>query len=114
MPLRYLLTIATHNGTISEFTRSFLIDECHHLHAPVCKPDMYIKLDTPLDVCLNRIGMRNRDREQVLDKQWLLPLNMEYDCFLSEQGQEGAQVLHLVVTEDENVSCLAIASIVGG
>ena len=29
-----------HNGTISEFTRSFLIDECHHLSAPVCKPDM--------------------------------------------------------------------------
>ena len=72
-----------HNGTISEFTRSFLIDECH-MSAPVCKPDMYIKLDTPLDMCLNRIGIRNRDGEQVLDKQWLSSLNMEYDCFLSE------------------------------
>ena len=58
-----------HNGTISEFTRSFLIDKCHHLSTPVCKPDMYIKLDMPLDMCLSRIRMRNRDGEQVLDKQ---------------------------------------------
>ena len=49
-----------HNGTISEFTRSFLIDKCHHLGTPVHKPDMYIKLNTPLDMCLNRIGMRWR------------------------------------------------------
>ena len=73
-----------HNGTISEFTRSFLIDKCHHLSAPVCKSDMYIKLDTPLDVCLSRIKMRHRDGEQVLDKQWLSSLNTEYDCFLTE------------------------------
>ena len=72
------------NGIISEFTRSFLIDECCNLSTPVHKSDMYIKLDTPLDVCLSRIGMRNRDGEQVLDKQWLSSLNMEYNCFLSE------------------------------
>ena len=96
------------NGTINEFTRSFLIDECNHLSAPVHKADINIMLETLLDVCLSRIGMRNRDGEQVLDKQWLSSLNMEYDCFLTEQGQEGAQVLHLVVTEGEDVSCLAM------
>ena len=62
----------------------FLIDKMSSPEPPVCKPDMYIKLDTPLDVCLSRIKMRNRDGEQVLNKQWLSSLNMEYDCFLTE------------------------------
>ena len=72
------------NGTINEFTRSFLIDECNYLSAPVHKADIYIMLETLLDVCLSRIGMRNRDGEQVLDKQWLSSLNTEYNCFLTE------------------------------
>ena len=72
------------NGTVSDFTRALLIDKCDHLSAPVHKPDMYIKLATPLDLCLKKIGMRNRDGEQVFDKQWLSSLDTEYDCFLSE------------------------------
>ena len=36
------------------------------------------------NVCLRRIGMRNRDGEQVLNKLWLSLLNMEYNCFLTE------------------------------
>lgn len=50
------------------------------------QPETVIYLDTPVDVCLERMAKRARPGEQLIDRKYMVDLHVRHECMLEDYG----------------------------
>jgi len=89
-------------GIFSDFTADYLTDFLNTLLVGTVRPDTFVFLDTPPQLCQQRIEDRSRSEETGgrCTVEFQTALRVQYLKFFERANQEGRNVVYLEVTKE--------------